>query len=80
MNQELLATLLAASGATPNTATQKNKNFAEYVITDSNDQFMAFVNVKRDAVPALEKVFSKLKVNLSPRDENHQAAPVAYAV
>ena len=79
MNPELLATLLAAS-ATPATATQKNKNFAEYVITDSNDQFMAFVNIKLDAVEVLTKVFSKLKVNLTPKDVNHTPTPTSYAV
>ena len=59
MNPELLATLLASATSTPATATKKNTNFAEYVITDSQDQFMAFVNIKLDAVEVLTKVFHK---------------------
>ena len=80
MNPELLATLLASATATPATATKKNSNFAEYVITDSQDQFMAFVNIKLDAVEVLTKVFTKLKVNLTPKNPDHVSAPTVYAV
>jgi len=79
MNPELLATLLASATQTPATATVKNKNFAEYVITDSNDQFMAFLNIKTDAVAPLVNVLAKLKVNLTPKDPDHQSAPTEYA-
>ena len=79
MNPELLAQLLSAQ-APQTTTTKKNNNFEEYVITDSNDVFMAFVNIKKDAVEPLTKVFAKLKVKLSPKDENFEAPATTYAI